>query len=214
MIPLQRLQGRFVVLEGIDGAGTTTQAEAIGAALTGEGRKVLVTREPSDGPVGSLARQALVGKLSVSGVRPAPSPATMALLFAADRVDHLAAEIIPAMQRGEIVICDRYLLSSLAYQGAELPLAWVEQINNQAVLPDLTLFLEVDVQTAALRRARRGGAAELYDSEEKQRRIAKQYLAVIRRRAAKERIVRLDGSLPAAEVTRLALGAIRKTLEV
>lgn len=212
MSPTRRRSGKFVVLEGLDGAGTTTQAEALGAALRASGLTVHVTREPSDGPVGLLIRQALTHKLDRWGARGPLASETLALLFAADRTDHLHAEILPALSRGEVVLCDRYLLSSLAYQGAELPLPWVEAINDYATPPDLTLFLEVDPALAATRRAARGGEPELFEAEERQRKIAKQYLSVIRRRAGKERIVRLDGSLPLAEVTRLALGAIRKTL--
>ncbi len=99
--------GRFIVLEGIDGAGTTTQAEAISLALRAEGRTVLTTREPSDRPVGALLRQALSGAAPLSGGK-SFGPETLALLFAADRTDHLASEVIPALERGEVVICDRF----------------------------------------------------------------------------------------------------------
>ncbi len=207
-----RLPGRFVVLEGIDGAGTTTQAAALTAALKERGYRVLTTCEPSDGPIGSLIRQALVGRLGLPGRRGPLSAGTLALLFAADRVDHLEAEVLPALRRGEVVICDRYLLSSLAYQGASLPMGWVEQANARAVAPDLTLFVEVAVKTASKRRSLRGGEPELFDADVKQRRIARQYLAAIRRRARKERIVRVDGSKPVEEVTRRSLEEILRLL--
>ena len=197
--------GRFLVLEGIDGAGTTTQAQALAAELRREGRGVHVTREPSEGAIGTLIRRALIGQHDFA-------PGAMALLFAADRVDHLSSEIEPALARGEVVLCDRYLLSSLAYQGAQLPIEWVETLNALAVPPDLTLFLEVGAATAANRRAGRGGAAELYDADELQRKIARGYLAAIRRRARQERIVRIDGELPVEEVTSRAMTKIRKIL--
>lgn len=206
--------GRFIVLEGIDGAGTTTQAQALGQALELEGKKVQVTREPSDGPVGALVRQALVGQLMRHHEVTTLNPSTLALLFAADRLDHLASEILPALQRGEWVVCDRYLLSSLAYQGIDNDVDWVEQVNRYAVEPDLTLFLEVPADVAAKRRTQRGGKPELFEEDEAQRRIADEYLSAIRRRASRDRIVRLDGTLSKDEVTRLAMGAIRKTLEL
>src|SRR5437667_268896 len=112
------MAGRFIVLEGIDGAGTTTQADAIAAALRKKGRQVFVTREPSDLAIGKQIRAALVGKAAF------PSDA-LALLFAADRLDHLEREVQPALRAGTDVICDRYVLSSMAYQGSMLPADWV-----------------------------------------------------------------------------------------
>lgn len=203
--------GRFIVLEGLDGSGTTTQAERISEALRAEGHRVRTTREPSDGPIGTQLRLALTGRLGLPHGRGPLSEETLALLFAADRLDHLAAVIEPAIQRGEIVLCDRYVLSSLAYQGSALPMAWVEEINARARAPDLTLFLEIDVATAARRRAARGGEVELFEADERQARIATRYLEAIRRRP-RERIVRIDGAQSVEEVTRAALGQIRPIL--
>ena len=208
----KRHSGLFIVLEGIDGAGTTTQANSLGDALRAIGHDVVVTREPSDGSIGKLIRQFLAGR-TADDIQ-APPPAALALLFAAYRLAHVQNEIRPALEAGKLVLCDRYLLSSLAYQGTENSPDWVAQINQFAVEPHLTLFLEVSAEVAARRRASRGGLAELYEDDEKQKRIAEEYLSAIKRRAPRERIVRLDGSLPQEEVTRLALGAIRKTLEL
>ncbi|HVE86725.1 MAG TPA: dTMP kinase [Myxococcales bacterium] len=205
-------RGLFVVLEGIDGAGTTTQAERISAALRAEGRRVLTTREPSDGPLGLLLRQALAGRLGLPRQSGPLSPETLALLFAADRTDHLAAQVRPALAAGVVVVCDRYVLSSLAYQGAQLPPRWVEAVNAFADAPDLTLFLEVEPEVAARRRASRGGDAELYDADHLQRRIARQYLTAIRRRGRTDRVVRIAGDLSVEQVTAVALAAIHRRL--
>jgi len=205
--PKQR--GAFIVIEGLDGAGTTTQCAAIAARLRAEGRKVVITREPSDGPVGTLIRQALVHRLRLPGGEPL-TPATLALLFAADRVDHVASEVDPALEAGAIVLSDRYLLSSLAYQGADLPLSWVAGINSRARVPDLTLFLAVDTSLAEQRRGERGGREELYESREAQRKIAKAYRKAIKlRMGAGEKIVELDGSRPVAKITQAALAHLR-----
>ncbi len=202
-------RGAFIVLEGLDGAGTTTQCAAIAARLRADGRKVLVTREPSDGPVGTLIRQALTHRARLPDGRPLTA-ATLALLFAADRVDHVAAEIEPALEEGAIVLSDRYLLSSLAYQGAELPLNWVAGINWRSRVPDLTLFLSVDPKLAEQRRGARGGREELYESSAAQKKIAKAYRkAISLRMGAGEKIVELDGSRPVAKVTQAALSHIR-----
>lgn len=200
--------GRLIVLEGVDGAGTTTQLERVAAALRLEGRRVLATRQPSDGPIGTLLRQALTRRLGLPAGRGPLTPETLALLFAADRTDHLAATIGPAIEEGQIVLCDRYVHSSLAYQGAELPMPWVAEINRMAMPAHLTVFLEVDVPTAARRRVARGGVEEHFDAELMQRRIARRYKQALTLRAEKERIVVLDGTRPIEEVTEDILAAI------
>lgn len=205
--------GSFVVIEGLDGAGTTTQCGALARALRAAGREVVTTREPSDGPIGTMIRQALTGRLSLPKAKGPLTPATLALLFAADRVDHVASEIAPALERGAVVLTDRYLLSSLAYQGSQVPIAWVGGINWRARVPDLTLFLRIDPKTAARRRSARGGTQELYETLAIQRRTAKQYQAAIAiRRKAGEKIIILDGGLPAEEVTRAALLELKKRI--
>jgi dTMP kinase len=205
--------GSFIVLEGLDGAGTTTQVERIAAALRREGLHVLTTREPSDGPIGTVIRQVLTGRLTLPKSHARLPGQTLALLFAADRMDHLAAEVTPALNRGEVVLCDRYVLSSLAYQGSTLSMDWVERINQPARAADLTLFLHVDPRVARTRRMGRGGKEELFDAAAKQRRVARQYQAAIRRRSVRERIVRLNGALAAEAVTREALGHIHALVE-
>jgi dTMP kinase len=107
--------GRFVVLEGIDGSGTTTQVARLAERLRTMHVPVRATREPSDGPVGVLIRQVLTGRVIVPGGR-SPGWATMALLFAADRMDHVESEIAPFTAGGGVIVSDRYDASSLAYQ--------------------------------------------------------------------------------------------------
>ena len=205
-------RGRFIVLEGLDGAGTTTQAERLATALRAEGHSVLTTREPSDGPIGTLIRQALTVRLVLPGGAGPLASETLALLYAADRTDHLKARVLPALEAGQIVISDRYVLSSLAYQGASLSMAWVEAANGYAVSPDLTLFVHVSPAVAAKRRAARGGAAELFEEDALQRRIARQYEEAIRRRESQEKIVRVDGEQSVEAVTDAALAEIQSVL--
>src|ERR1700722_13946599 len=105
--------GRFVVLEGIDGSGTTTQVARVAGRLRQERVPVRTTREPSDGPIGTLVRHILTGRVVVPGGL-APGWATMALLFAADRMDHVESEIEPFVSEGGVMLSDRYDASSLA----------------------------------------------------------------------------------------------------
>lgn len=176
------IEGHFIVVEGIDGSGTTTQCSLLANRLTRRGLPVHTTREPSDGPIGVLIRQILIGRVVVPathGTRP-PSWATMAALFAADRLDHLEAEVIPNLNDGVSVICDRYDHSSVAYQtvssggGAEVS-RWVLELNRRARRPDLTLILDVDAEVAATRRGLRSTSPELYEVTEMQAELAEFY---------------------------------------
>jgi dTMP kinase len=190
--------GRLVVLEGIDGAGTTTQAARLAERLRREGAAARVTREPSDGPVGTLVRQVLTGRIIVPGGR-APGWATMALLFAADRMDHVESEIEPFIAQGGVVVSDRYDASSLAYQsvssGAESKEAveWIRSLNRYVRRPELTLVLDLPPDLAAERRQQRGEAAQLYDQSEVQRALAAFYRD-LDKHLPNDRIVVVDGS--------------------
>ena len=185
-------RGRFVVLEGLDGAGTTTQAARLARALRRAGHAVVLTREPSSGPVGVLLRKALGRRLGRSRRRPL-TDAALALLFAADRLHHLASTVEPGLAAGAIVVSDRYVLSSFAYQGRVLDLQWLELLNARAPAPDLTLFLEVRPRVAAVRRQKRGGRAERFDDAATQAAVARAYDEVVTRHARAHHIRRLDG---------------------
>ncbi len=203
------IEGTFVVLEGVDGAGTTTQAELLRAHFAARGLPAIVTREPSSGPVGSLTRLALTHRFVVpgSGGARAPNWKTMALLFAADRLDHLEAEIMPNLLDGVSVVCDRYDLSSLAYQSATSDddldpadtLDWLRALNRHARRPDLTIVLDVPAGVAEQRRRRRGGAAELYEHETLQARLADAYRDAARL-VPGDYVHHVDGNRPAAAV--------------
>jgi dTMP kinase len=185
-------RGRFVVLEGLDGAGTTTQAARLAEALRRAGHQVILTREPSDGPVGTLLRSALDGRLRLPGRRKL-SDAALALLFAADRLDHLASTVEPGLAAGAVVVSDRYALSSLAYQGRVLGQAWVLALNARARTPDLTLFLEVRPRVAAARRRMRGGRQERFDDAHTQASVARAYDAVMTLHQRAHHVRRIDG---------------------
>jgi dTMP kinase len=169
----------FIALEGIDGSGTTTQCRRLAAALEKKGHAVLETREPTDGAIGRLIRSALAA-------RPDPTvgeltPAALAL----HRLDHLERAILPALRTGHVVVCDRYLLSSLAYQSLDCEPAWVEAINRDARRPDLTLLLSLPTSTAVARvdgRTAAGSSApERFDAASVQARVAANYAELARR---------------------------------
>ncbi|QQR91627.1 MAG: dTMP kinase [Myxococcales bacterium] len=179
------IEGHFIVIEGIDGAGTTTHSTLLAKLLRAKGLPVFLTHQPSQGPVGAMLRQVLTGRLVVPGVqmnRP-PTWSTMALLFAADRMDHLQAEIIPNLKDGVTVICDRYDYSSVAYQSlsaGDVPgaAAWVRDLNRFARRPDLSIVIDVTPEEAARRRLSRMVGRELYDEDELQKDLASFYLNI------------------------------------
>jgi dTMP kinase len=215
--------GHFVVLEGIDGAGTTTQTHMLVERLRRERKgavaMVRATREPSSGPIGSLLRQVLAGRIVGPGGR-APNWATMALLFAADRMDHLEAEIQPVLAQGGVVVSDRYDASSLAYQSvssaneaneASAAIDWIRELNRHALRPGLTIVLDLPADLAARRRQARGQAPDLYEQPDTQRALAAFYRDLARHMPA-DRVVIIDGSGSIDEVHELVLGAYRAGL--
>lgn len=202
----------FVVLEGIDGSGTTTQVARLKAALEARGKQVHATREPSTGPVGRLLRQVLEGKVGDDSGPIRLDFGTLALLFAADRMDHVARDIEPALARKEIVLCDRYDLSSLIYQSETAPdpaqaLPWLTALNARAPRPDLTIVLHVDAAVALERRRARGGPEELFEVPELQTRLAARYAEAERYRP-QDPIAVLDASAGVAEVEAAVLAKV------
>jgi dTMP kinase len=209
------IEGQFIVIEGVDGAGTTTQTGLLVQALRGRGLPVRSTREPSDGPIGTMLRQILTGRIVVpgmSGTRP-PTWTTMALLFAADRLDHLEAEVVPNLMDGVTVVSDRYDLSSIAYQsvsggGEEGLVEWLKDINRHARRPDLTVVLDVPPEVAARRRAERALGMEMYDDEDLQKQLATFYRDIDAHFPG-DRIVHVDATRGVDEVAGDVMGAVR-----
>ena len=202
-------RGRFIALEGGEGAGKSTQARLLAEALAGRGLDVVVTREPG-GTAGAEAIRALLLGTAGEGWHPRAE----ALLFAAARSDHVERLIRPALARGAWVVCDRFVDSSRAYQGggAELDDADImalHRIGSQGLLPDLTLLIEVAPEIAATRLAARDadGADRIGG------RPAEYHAAVnarFRAMAAAEpaRFVRIPGDGTPAETQAAVLAAI------
>jgi dTMP kinase len=194
------VRGRLIVLEGLDGAGTTTQARILVDAVRARGKAAHLTREPSDGPVGRLLRSMLIGEHAIPGRT--IDQGTFGLLFAADRMDHLQREVMPQLEDGAIVVSDRWYHSSLAYQGTGADRAWIRVLNQRARVPDLTVFLRVRAEVAAARRVAAGRAQELFEDLPMQQRVAAGYEAVLAELGANgEKIAVLDGEATPDEVT-------------
>ncbi|MGC4086462.1 MAG: dTMP kinase [Polyangiaceae bacterium] len=206
--------GRFIVLEGVDGCGSTTQTRRVVEALRERGHHAYATCEPSDGPVGALIRSALEKRLQAPDGTPRRLDwATLALLFAADRLDHVASFIEPKLAAGAVVVSDRYTLSSVVYQSVTAPpgvsdaVRWIEELNRAARLPDLTIVLDVSVEVAAERRRARGGPEELFDALSTQRRLSSGY-AEGEKLAPGQRVVHASGEGSAEQVSERLLSLI------
>lgn len=186
-------EGKFITLEGLDGSGLTTQAGLLMDWIQGK-IPFQSTKEPTAGPVGSLIRKALQGEIALD-------EATIALLFAADRLDHLAQEIEPWLKQGSNVLCDRYRLSSYAYQSLDLPWEWVRTLNSRARHPDLTIVLKVPPAVCVARMSRSRPGAERYETETKLSKVWDNYQRIIPILEAEgEKIHIVDGDRSAKEV--------------
>ena len=161
-------RGLFVTFEGGEGAGKSTQIARLAATLRGEGRKVLLTREPGGSPGAEAVRHVLL-----SGAAETFGRAMEAILFAAARSDHVEQVIRPAVARGEIVLCDRFMDSSRVYQGVtgNLDAGFMRALEGVAIngmMPDLTLILDIDPEEGLARAAARRGSGDVPDRFEKE----------------------------------------------
>lgn len=199
------IRGRLIVLEGIDGSGTTTQTERLVMHLRRQGRTAVSTREPSGGPIGRLLREVLLGQHRMPGGESVDGR-TMALLFAADRLDHLQREVEPLLAEGSDVVSDRYLMSSLAYQAEEADRDWIALLARGVRSPDLTILLDIPVAVAAQRRLLAGRPEERYDADSYLGRVAENYRRLARATAA---TVILDGSVSRDEVAEAVSAAVQ-----
>lgn len=166
--------GTFIVLEGVDGCGTTTQVKALAERLRTQGYPVLVTAEPSEGPIGALLRKYLGGELSVPNKE--QLRAMLTLLFSADRIEHLAHVVEPALKKGYVILCDRYVFSTFAYQTDALDeFEWIAMVSQKALLPDVTVILHIDPKIGMKRLEDRSDSKEIYEKLDIQKRVADNY---------------------------------------
>ncbi|MFC2162914.1 dTMP kinase [Candidatus Altiarchaeota archaeon] len=184
----------FIVFEGIDGCGKSTHARLAAQWLEQEGLRSFLTSEPTSQWTGKFIRQILSGKEEVD-------PMTLALLFTADRYEHLAKEVDPAIEEGKIVVCERYTYSTIAYQHAQgLSWNWLHELNKYARKPDLTILLDVPPQEGE----KRTETGEIFEKAE--------FLGTVRDNYLKfDDLVRIDSSRAqdaVAEDVRKAIGML------
>jgi len=207
------MKGKFIVFEGIDGSGKTTQLNLLADNLAARGCRVLCTREPGGTRVGERIRELLLdpryGELA---------PLTEALLYAAARAQHVAQVILPALAEGNLVLCDRFVDSSLAYQGSGRGMAipLLEQINETAaagLTPDLVLVFDISSGSGLDRISRSGRGVDRLELEVREfhRKARLGYLALAARDPRRYRVINADR--PVELVRRDVLKAVEEVLD-
>jgi dTMP kinase len=193
-------KGVFICIEGLDGCGKTTQAKLLVKKLK-KHYDAVYTAEPSRGEIGKFIKKNCLNAERRGSVL------VEALLFAADRVDHVQNEVSPALGKGRVVVSDRYVYSSYAYQGAAgLELEWIEELNEHAIRPDLAIFIDVKPETVVQRLKRKKSVMEDLETQKKVREVYLKYVQ-------KNQLVRLDGNKPKRAVAKDLFQTAREFLE-
>ena len=196
-----RKRGFFICIEGLDKSGKTSQSILLVDALAKKGYDAVYTTEPSRGEIGKFIRRHVLR-------RKERIPALVeALLFAADRVDHVETRIKPMLEEGKVVVSDRYVYSSLAYQGAAgLDSEWIKEINRFALKPDLAIYLDVPVKVVSRRSRRRRSVMERPNI---QKRVHEIYLHFVR----EGELIPIDGRRAIEDVAKDMQVLVLKRLE-
>ena len=194
-------RGIFICIEGLDGSGKTTHAHRLVRNLQEKGFDAVYTTEPSRGELGKFIRGTILeAKKRVPRV-------VEAFLFAVDRVEHFEKEVKPALKEGKIVVSDRCVYSSLAYQGAAgLDLEWIKKINRFALPPDLALYIDVPPEVVVKRIRRKKSVMERLET---QRRVKEVYMKIV----DNVKLVPIDGDRKKAEVEQTILKLILEFLQ-
>ncbi|MBE7031565.1 MAG: dTMP kinase [Ruminococcaceae bacterium] len=192
-------RGKFIVFEGIDGSGKSTQLKMLADVLREKGVKCVETLEPTYGTVGTVLHDILSGKVKAD-------PKVTAALFVADRLDHLTNSekgVLKLLNEGTTVICDRYYFSSYAYQSVEVPSEWVIDANRLAaetLRPDCTIFIDVSPKVAMTRISQNRETTELYETEERLTAVREGYIKAFEKMKNEEKIKIFDGDKAIDEI--------------
>ncbi len=196
------MKGKFIVIEGLDGSGASTQVGMLSEYLSSKGYKVLVTKEPTNNLIGGLIRGQLTHEWK-------SNPECLQLLFAADRSHHIEKEIIPALERGFIVISDRYMYSSLAFGSIDCDTEWLKSINSKFLKPDVSIILNVPPEVSVERIGRSRAGFELFEDKAKLEKVR----AVFDQLATENRgIFMVDGTMPVNKVSMAIVREVQKVL--
>jgi|LQYC01.1.fsa_nt_gi thymidylate kinase len=203
-------KGKFIVFEGLDGAGTSTQMVKLRDWLSKHNIFAELTKEPSNGPFGALIRQAIEQRVTMDSI-------SRALAFASDRMDHISNDINgiqKSLNIGHWVLCDRYVLSNLAYQSAEdIDLDWLLAINHFAIEPALTIFFDTSMENCIKRIDLRSSHMELFHNGSKLEKALLHYRKAISAKKFIGDLITINGNTTEEEVFSELIREFKKWLE-
>ncbi|KKT76388.1 MAG: putative thymidylate kinase [Parcubacteria group bacterium GW2011_GWF2_44_7] len=194
-------QGKFIVFEGLDGSGQSTQIGLLDAYLKSKGVKTHLTTEPTNNIIGGLIRGILTHQWSLSNTG-------IQLLYCADRAHHLESEVLPAMAKGNVVISSRYFFSTIAYGSLDNDTEWLKKINEKFILPDMTFFIKVSPKVCMRRINGSRFRTEFFEKEKKLKKIYQAYLRLGESKEYKNFYV-INGEQAVEEVS----GEIKKIID-
>ena len=191
-------RGKFIVLEGLDGSGKTTQLQLLHERMQQhcKQRKCFATREPSESFPGLLCRGISRRSIQVENE-------TIAMLFAADRYEHVVGELLPQLEQGNHILCDRYYFSNFAYQMLSTDLESLLAYNKKAMdllHPDVTIYVDVSPEECAARRSTSRTSEELYEKVDTAKKIYRNYMTAFDALQQSERVVTINGNRDAQTV--------------
>ena len=201
--------GLFIAVEGLDGSGLSTQARLLLNYFRKNGNKAFATKEPTDNVIGGLIRGALTGVYRMP-------PEGLQLLFTADRTHHLDRQIIPALKRGDIMITDRYLWSTIAFGGNKLDRDWLLTLHKYVIMPDVTVLLRVPPKVCIERIAQDRFDFELFEKESELKKVWRNYKWLANK--FKKEFIIVDGVGSTEEILErivdkiLSIGKVKKFL--
>ncbi len=201
---MQEILDRFIVVEGLDGAGTTTQMKAVAEAFDQAGIQCHATFEPTSSPLGNLVRSVLRKEVVTT-------PLALAMLFSADREDHLhhpMSGIVERLKQGAVVISDRYLFSSLAYQSVDCGFERVSALNDFPI-PKFIVYLDTPVNACLQRIESRENGRELFEKQEFLEKVRDNYELIFADLPEDVVLMRIDGQKSREEITATILSVLR-----
>ena len=201
---MQHILDRFIVIEGLDGSGTTTQMKAVTEALDQAGVNCHATFEPTSSALGNLVRSVLRKEVVTT-------PLALAMLFSADREDHLhhpITGIVERLSQGAVVVSDRYLFSSLAYQSVDCGFERVSQLNDFPI-PKYIVYIDTPVEACLKRIESRDNAKELFEQQEFLEKVKDNYELIFSELPEETVLLRIDGQKSREEITQSILSVLR-----
>lgn len=199
-----KYKGKFIVIEGLDGAGSSTQVMRVANFLKERNKKIHITKEPTNSLIGGLIRGQLTGDWK-------SSPECLQLLFAADRAHHLDKELIPLLKRGINIISDRYFFSTIAFGSTEIKdREWLVNINDRFIIPDLTILVKVSPKICIKRIKGSRFQIELFEKEKKLQKTWENYKKLVEEF---DNIKIVNGERKVEEISYEIINLIEKVIE-